>query len=231
MASRTLGPFPKSIRWKQMVGDVARADRLLDVLLDEYESLIGNEAAIKAVTFLVALVVCSRSPDVAGAMRSNYGIELHDSNMEGAIDRFIPEDGPLKRALLETVRIVAEQPGEILFEMDPWRVWREYDGRAFCDLARLFFCNVNEEYYSSLLDHPDIPTFAWEMSIITRAFSARWFNACVRTQVPELGSIAWYFGHCVGKLQLELEREKSGWAEPQGNPWRRRRKNPNAKLF
>ena len=231
MASRTLGPFPKSIHWPELVGDISRADRLIDVLLEEYEDLIGNDAAIRAVTFPVALVVCTRDRDVSESMRRNYGIELKDADLKPAIEKFIPEDRPAKRALFETLKRVEEQPGQMLFENDPWRKWREYDGRAFCDLARLFFCNLNEQYFGALVEHGEIPRFAWEMSFITRTFSARWFNACARNQIPEEGSIAWYFGHCIGKLQLELEREKSDWVEPEGNPWRRRRKNPNARLL
>src|SRR5205823_6025038 len=99
----------------------------------------------------------------------------------------------------------------------------KFDGSGFCDLARRFFANLNYvcfvdalSYEALVVDRHIIGRFAWEMSLITRAFSARWFNACARYQTPELGSIRWYLGHCMGKLDLELARESAKWIEPVG---------------
>ncbi|HVL38293.1 MAG TPA: hypothetical protein VM328_02775, partial [Fimbriimonadaceae bacterium] len=98
---------------------------------------------------------------------------------------------------------------------------------AFCDLARFFFASLNELLFREALpsvDPEELRTMAWETSLITRSFSARWFKACAMGQPPEPGSIKWYLGHCLGKLDLELSRELSDWVEPTGNPWRRRKR-------
>ncbi len=236
MANRTLGPFPKSIRWRELVGNVVCADVVLDELLRQYEQLIDDDDALRACTLLVGLVVCSRVPDASDSLKINYGIELKDASKDSllfAADQTAQNNSLLRTALKATVLHILNLPNHVLFGLDTWKPWRAYDGRAFCDLARLFFCNVNEQYFARALSaHPDaLGTFAWEMSLITRTFSARWFNACARDQIPNVGSIRWYLGHCIGKLQLEVEREKSDWVEPTGNPWKRRRKNHNANLL
>jgi hypothetical protein len=91
----------------------------------------------------------------------------------------------------------------------------------------LFFANLNEQLFRTAIPpSAELTRFAHEAAIITRSFSARWFNACARYQVPESGSIKWYLGHCLGKVDLELSRELSDWVEPTGNPWRRKRPVP-----
>src|SRR5437588_1174400 len=196
MASRSLGPFPKSLHWRDLAGD--KSEETLDILIAQYESLTEDDNALKATTFLVALVVCSRAADVAAALKAQYEITLQGepdiANLRTAIETFIPEDHLVKRALIETVQRITEQPGENLFDKDPWKRWRAYDGSAFCDLARLFFCNVNEQYFTAILDSPspareqralqsnspspalgeerglggEVQTAAWEFSYITR---------------------------------------------------------------
>ena len=136
-------------------------------------------------------------------------------------------DHPAKRALQTTLTQFQERHEEAsakLFEVDEWAVWRSADGAAFCDLAMLFFAKLNEQLFESMLPaSPELSRLSQECAVITRSFSARWFNACARYQVPEHGSIKWYLGHCLGKIDLELSREQSDWVEPAGNPWRRKK--------
>jgi hypothetical protein len=102
-------------------------------------------------------------------------------------------------------------------------VWRDFDGPEFCNLAHRFFGGLNAELLAEeSITGEDAVRFASEMAVINRSFSARWFNACARKQIPERGSIRWYLGHCLGKLDLEFSRELSTWQEPAGNPWRRK---------
>lgn len=186
---------------------------------------------MKAAIFLVALPVCSRYEDPCFALKELYGIVLEGepnlSTLSNAIERFIPEDSPAKTACVRTLEIWLEQgkSKDRLFAPDPWAIWRAADGSAFCDLGREFFTQLNRLYFSAALGlevgDPHVDKFSEEMSLITRTFSARWFNACACAEAPEVGSIRWYLGHCLGKLDLELSREMSGWVE-EPRLWRSR---------
>lgn len=240
MASKSLGPFPKSLHWRQILDvDAQEADASIMRLISEYQGLVMDESALHAITFLVAMVVCSREKSPHQCLSERYGIRVEGppvhERLVQAINDYIVEDCPAKSAAQTTLVELAARPPESLFEeSDPSKVWREYDGSSFCDLAKLFFSKLNEQYFAAeapAANKADVKRFAWEMSLITRSFSARWFNACARYEMPELGSIRWYLGHCLGKIELELERELSTWVEPTGNPWRRKRKNHNAKLL
>jgi hypothetical protein len=234
---KTLGPFPKTVRWHEIVARSlpparqpearAIADDLLTQLQALYEGLTKDEAAIRVTTFLVALPVSTRSQDPVEDLYKSFNITVEDpSNLESALEAFVPVDCLVRRAAVDTIRQFSKGGEDALFATDPWARWREADGSAFCDLARLFFTNLNRHYFAEVLgEQPEeLDLFAHEMSLITRSFSARWFNACARYQTPEQGSITWYLRHCLGKLDLELDREHSDWVEPTGNPWRRKKK-------
>lgn len=208
-------------------------DELLTQLQDTYDKLTKDPVAIGAITFLVALPVCTRSADPIRELAVTFGIEVSDpDDIEFALNKCLPADSLSKRALADTIAQYAGTSEAVLFQTDPWVRWREADGSAFCDLARLFFTNLNRHYFAEVLQAwpKELDLFAHEMSLITRSFSARWFNACARYQTPEPGSIVWYLGHCLGKLDLELAREHSNWVEPNGNPWKRKKRKPEAVL-
>lgn len=234
MAGSTLGPFPKTVRWAALCAERGEShDQLLEELRSEYEVMARDEAALRATTFMVSLAVCTRFPRPLASMRELYGIQTSGSGQSAAdlveALRLFAGDGEAARAASATIiqhaAIHAEKAR--LFDLDPWAVWRAADGPGFCDLARLYFANLNETVFSRKLGiepgNVHVRQFAHETSLITRAFSARWFNACAREEPPELGSIRWYLGHCLGKLDLELERERSDWVEPKGKRWSRRR--------
>ena len=215
-------------------------DRLLEGLQKEYARYANDPIAVRAIAFLVALPVCSRSESPSKLLHEWFSISLYGTDEEdifAAINASLPVDHPFKTALIRTINFTLNTATSenSLFQPDPWQVWRSFDGSPFCDLARRFFTELNAICFSRRLsgarlrvDGRVIRRFAHEMSVITRAFSARWFNACARYQIPEMGSIQWYLGHCLGKLDLELCREASNWVEPSGNPWRRRRVAPPA---
>src|SRR2546423_13738835 len=110
MASRSLGPFPKTLHWRDLAGD--KTDETLDILIAQYESLTEDDNALKATIFLVALVVCSREADVPAALKNRYAITLQGepniANLKIAIEAFIPEDHLVKRALIETAQGITE---------------------------------------------------------------------------------------------------------------------------
>lgn len=245
MASKSLGPFPKTVRWREIVmrsgGDLELAESLLSRLTLLYESFVRDEVAIACVSFLVALPICTREDKALKALRDTFGIVVAGPSAEQlatALNVVVPRVHTVKIATLRTLeQIFEDDQGGSLFAGDPWEKWRTFDGSGFCDLARRFFANLNYVCFLEVLasagltvDSAQVERFAWEMSVITRAFSARWFNACARYEVPEPGSIKWYFGHCMGKLDLELCREATDWVEPTGNPWRRKRQ-PSTAIF
>lgn len=247
MASRSLGPFPKSYNWLPLLAasgvSTLVADKLLEQLQAEYETLTHDPDALRAITFLVALPIATRSGDAVATLEREFGIMTEDfttAKLLKALDRHIPWECLPKSAAGNTICGIACQSSlnPTLFQSDPKSVWREHDGPAFCDLAREYFSNLNLLYFSHILasanidiDRQTLRTFAEEMAYITRTFSARWFNACARYRIPETGSIHWYLGHCLGKLDLEISREKSDWIEPAGNPWRRRKLLPDPALY
>jgi hypothetical protein len=108
---------------------------------------------------------------------------------------------------------------------------RRFDRAGFCDLGRYFFAALLESELTKLLSENDLlvahellEQHAWEMSKITQSFSARWFQKCAVDNAPDAGSIRWYIGHCLGKLDMELERELTTHIEPLPNPFKRRKK-------
>jgi len=198
--------------------------------------LAQDEGALRAITFLVALVVCTRPENPWSELHSSYNITIDgmasEEDVVQALGVYQPQDHPATRAAKRTILRIYEKDRKsgTLFDIDPWRIWRAFDNTSFCDLARLFYSHLNSECFAAMLndcsidfEFDDLAQFAWESSLITRSFSARWFNACARSELPEAGSIHWYLGHCLGKVELELARETSDWQEPLGNPWRRRR--------
>jgi len=232
----TLGPFPKTLRWREIVerflaprDSIRVSDKLLNELRSSYEELALDQSAIKSMIFLVALPVCSRFDNPLIALFDYYGIELKEEpnlqSLSGALDRFVPEDTPAKIACKRTIEVWLGQfkSGKRLFDPGTWAPWRLVDGSAFCDIGREFFTQLNRIYFAKSLrvSGPEVDVFAEEMSLITRTFSARWFNACVRKQIPDMGSIRWYLAHCLGKLDLELSRELSDWIE-EPRVWRSR---------
>jgi hypothetical protein len=226
MASKSLGPFPKTLRWREIVHrsfphlsaseGTELSDKLLQHLKDEYRRLTESEEAIDAIVAYVSLPINTRATEAAS---------LPDSHG--------PEPAPTKAAHTAAQVWLERHKGDELFPVDAAAAWRQADGSDFCDFARIFFTELNAICMSELLPKADplaIHRFAEECSLITRSFSARWFNACARYETPARGSIKWYFGHCLGKLDLELSREMSDWIEPTGNPWKRRRKPPEPAL-
>src|SRR5688572_28837717 len=212
----TLGPFPKTLRWRELAerflapGDTeVEADKLLVALKEAYERLVLDDAAVKAAVFLAALPVCSRFEDNRDALWKLYGIKLSGAptlaTLTEALEKFIPEPSISKTACAVTLKVWLERgkSKDRLFAPDPWAIWRAADGSAFCDLGREFFTQLNRLHFSEALrlevGNVHVDRFSVEMSLITRTFSARWFNACARVQVPEAGSIRWYLGHCLGK--------------------------------
>lgn len=222
----TLGPFPKTVRWSGLAarfvgpGD-ATADRMLLELKAIYEKLAVDSSTIRAATFLTSLPICSRFGDPNSALKKHYKIDLPKDpdldQLEKSLDKFIVKASYAKTACLHAIEgwLQRSKAPERLFAPDPWAPWRAADGSAFSDLGREFFTHLNRIYFSEALGtaDPAVDLFAEEMSLITRTFLARWFNACARNQIPELGSIQWYLGHCLGKLDLELSRELSNWVE------------------
>ncbi|HSI12729.1 MAG: hypothetical protein ACAH95_01515 [Fimbriimonas sp.] len=231
MASKSLGPFPKTYRFPDLVG--GPADHVVHGLIGAYEGLTKDPQAVRAITFLVALVICSRAKDPVREMAERYGIEDVGTGLKGQLHRYAEEAHPAVRAAELTIRQVHQQvDSAALFEPDVWCPWRNFDGSAFCDLALLYFSNLNAQMFEEAgLGAQAVATAAKEFAIITRSFSARWFNACARYEAPAEGSIRWYLGHCLGKIDLELNRELSDWVEPEGNPWKRKRPNHNRSLL
>lgn len=191
-----------------------------------------SDTALWGIRFLTSLIFSTREPDPARRLRSGIGVALPDDPSPQDLIGGLKAKGSPSAVAAEQVILEVTQNAEegLLFPVSGWAAWRAYDGPAFCDLARSYFSKflnllLAEEFRRAGVDADEeaLRRFAHEASIITRAFSARWFNACARVSTPDLGSVRWYFGHCVGKLDLELERELSDWIEPDGNPWKRRR--------
>jgi hypothetical protein len=211
------------------------AETLLQKLRISYGGFGRDDGARKVVQFLVALVVASRSKAPLRTISSLVGIQISSGDPGGLIKslyQLVPSDHVFRQAAVMTLPAIENRTRErsSLFNKNCWQMWRDYDGSNFCDLARLFYSHLNEVTFSAILaeaglrmDDVVVERFSREMSVITRAFSARWFNACARYQTPEPGSIDWYLAHCLGKLDLELERETKDWNEPIGRPWRRKR--------
>jgi hypothetical protein len=228
VAKGTLGPFPKTRRWREIVASAqpsashAQIEMLSDLLLcrlkSELEKLEKDPAAIRALLFWVVLPIATRAADPIHELRQTYGIELTGPTapeLADALDRFVGVESPTKSATKETITEI--HPDDALLSRNGWDRWRRFDGPDFCNLAYRFFTNLSIQLYANALPEASpeaIETFAKESAIITRAFSARWFNACAREETPGQGSVRWYWGHCLGKLDLEASREMSDWVEP-----------------
>lgn len=108
-------------------------------------------------------------------------------------------------------------------EEDEWERWRYFDGSAFCEIAGVFFgCLLAEVLLEQCPDFR-VRRLGSELSRITVSFSARWFNKCAVGRNPERGSVRWYLRHCLGKLDMELERELSTHVEAPRTSSRRQR--------
>lgn len=109
----------------------------------------------------------------------------------------------------------------------PWRVFDS--GSTFTEVARVFFSILIEEQLIALVDeglhvrHELLRAFAWDLTQITVAFTARWFSKCVRDRNPSANVVRWYLRHCAGKLDMELERE----LDPSAYLYRKQRAEPS----
>ena len=224
----TLGPFPKTRRWREWFSkgsDGANpSDASLIRLKTVFASMVDDQPTMKCVILWAGLPLVTREEDPAGAFARRFLLDVRGpSDLLAALDRWIPGEHAAKAATAATISEFAADADGLLPSTD-WDVWREFDGPEFCNLAMRFFANLNREVFSLELPHlpaDQIETMAREMALITRAFSARWFNACARLEIPSRNNIHWYLGHCLGKIDLELSREMSHWEEQP-----RKRKGP-----
>ncbi|AIE84749.1 hypothetical protein [Fimbriimonas ginsengisoli] len=240
--SSSLGPFPKTHRWGEIVQqvldrpDAELSDRILGNVRKRLAGLTTEESATDVVSFFAALPIVTRSADPPDALQTSFGIRYRGSLRETLV-AVTAADGALRRASLSAFDSFTSGPRfrQARIGGDEWTVWRELDGSAFCELGRTFYAHLCEElltyYLQAALPSAEIPRetlkrHAWELSRITQAFSARWFNACALDATPPRSNIRWYHGHCVGKLDMELERELSTHVEPLPNPFRRKKVEP-----
>lgn len=229
MARGSLGPFPKTKHLSQILAEAKltsgpddvsqRTEFHLTNLRDQLEADIADALALAGIRFLTALVFCTRFDDPAAQLKADLNIQVAEEpqaqDLVDALTSKVPRNSSVEAAIEVIREVMASPTVPSLFDHNPWDAWRKFDGPDFCDLARNYF----SKYLRNLLLHEipadelDLARFAHEASIITRMFSIRWFNACARAEVPDLGSVRWYFRHCLGKLDLELERETADWDE------------------
>jgi hypothetical protein len=230
----SLGPFPKTHRWSEIVqrgfGTPESADRLISDIRSAIAKLIDDEQTITATLFFVALPVATRYPNPREPLARLFGIR-YSGSLLSTLEDLLPTDGPVRRAAIETLDRFTTSPrfSQSSLAADPWLPWRELDGSAFCELGRLWFACLAEQFllhHTEGLDEELIHRHAWELSQITQSFSARWFNKCAVGQIPDRGGVRWYLGHCLGKVDMELERELSTHVEPLPNPFRRKKVEP-----
>lgn len=222
MRKGTLGPFPKTRRWRDIVaatystGTEEQGTLLSDLLLSRAKARLETYAedpmALRAVVFWAMLPISTRSEDPVRVWQGLEGPSLVE--VRRALDELIPTEHPVKASVSATLDSLP--PDTTLFESDPWDRWRTFDGLEFCNLAQRFYANLMFGLLQEIAPDADLEaleTHSRESAVITRAFSARWFNACARRETPDQNSIGWYFRHCLGKLDLELSREMSSWVE------------------
>jgi hypothetical protein len=211
-------------------GETGESDALINFLVAALNQYANDPRALTATLFWVSPPIASRSADPEQALRESFGIKVDGpEDLVDGLRRTIPEAHPFKAAAERTLSEVAGN-ADGLFIASDWKVWREFDGPEFCNLAYQFFTNLCFQLFVEVLPNLEgdlLQTMSREMAVITRAFSARWFNACARFETPGVNNVRWYLGHCLGKLELELERETSGWVEP---PRRRRNEIPHPTL-
>ncbi len=224
MARGSLGPFPKTRRWSDLVAEAhAGADQvnvreLSDLSIANRLAVLlrlgRDPIAVDATIAWAALPLVTRTENPSEAFDSRYQLEINE-DLEKSILSLGPADHPVVSAAAKTViQIAGAEDG--LIPTNHWEVWRSFDGPDFCNLAHRFYSNLNWEllrpiFSQASADH--VERLAREMAIITRAFSARWFNACARFEIPSRNNVRWYLGHCLGKLELEYSRELSTWTE------------------
>jgi hypothetical protein len=223
----TLGPFPKTRPLRAFFDDPDVADAAIQRLRREYVQLSEDTAALDCVVLWAALPIVTRFDDPAHHLWTRYGWRVADhSALAAALDQATSAPSVVRESAKLTVMQVATQNEGVIARRD-WLVWRKFDGSDFCLLGNRFFANLNYLVFSRDLANArdeEVRRLAQEMSFITRTFSARWFNACARYETPSRGSIGWYFRHCMGKLDLELSRELTGYVE-EPRP-RRKRQEP-----
>jgi len=223
----TLGPFPKTRPLRAFFDDPDAAASVIQRLRKEYAQMSEDPTALDCVTLWAALPIVTRFENPAERLQALYGWRVGDhSGLACALDQAIAAPLVVREAAKLTILQVAAENEGVIPRRD-WLVWRQFDGSDFCLLGNRFFANLNYFVFSrDLLDARDeeVRRLAQEMSFITRTFSARWFNACARNEIPSRGSIGWYFRHCMGKLDLELSRELTGYVE-EPRP-RRKRQDP-----
>lgn len=241
MARGSLGPFPKTLRFRQILYPgfeltstsalEQEADRLIELARQALRTASQDPNALYGIRLIVGLIVSSRFPNPDRFMKSHYGIQIDPRPTPSSLGKVLAEDESVSRvAARKAIDAATKNRVDPLFESDPWLTWRGFDGSPFCDLARSFYGFFLDETLDHtlrsggcLVDRNHLARFCFEASIITRSFSARWFNACARFEVPDAGSIRWFQSHCLGKLDIELERELSTWVEAAGASRRRRR--------
>src|SRR4051812_15339513 len=123
MASRSLGPFPKTLRWHEIVGP-SRSDDSLCSALALLQKLEDDPDALKSVTFLVALVVCTRNTNPQQNLSECFGITLEAypnlANLVGALHRYIPNPHLARTAAELTMTQLCSGEEDRLFDTDPW---------------------------------------------------------------------------------------------------------------
>jgi len=189
---------------------------------------------VEALAFFVALPVATRSSNPIDELARRFSIAYKGSLLE-TLEEWLPDNGVVRSSALATLAKFGGPSDRPLIVSYDWLRWRSLDGSPFCELARYFYACLLEEIFaqeignvceSAASSHRLFARHAWDLTRITQAFSARWYNACVSNQIPSQNCIRWYNGHCAGKLDMELERELSTHVEPPPRPSSRRKKEP-----
>ena len=170
------GFLPHTKQWNAIVDQLssfdnneatvtAIADRTLNAVRKEYESLQYDESVIKAVEYLANIVVSSRQENQIGFLQEN-GFTVDDNlslfaltacaqNLIQTADGSLETNKLARDAAVQAVMDYYEKHSSnqlSLFENDNNPFKERGSGREFCELARYFFASFTEKQIRYYID-------------------------------------------------------------------------------
>ena len=260
MGHERLGILPKTKKWNAIVEQISNFENntiqskeiiesTLSNIQNQLSKLLNDKSIVESFKLLVLLSYSFHSEEYKNQVFETYNINISNNInltdlskiLNGYLeDKYISLEyhNFAKNALLNSIFQWYNDnniKNYSLFEDNEQNdiVWKNAGkGSGFCELSRLYFSNLTENYLNYFLERAasanienisirekfnfeikkhieEISKYAFESSKITQSFAAGWFNKNIKKAIPSTQSIKSFLDYALKKMREEFRREKS----------------------
>ncbi len=260
MGHERIGILPKTKKWNAIVEQISNfgnnsiqateiIENTLSNIQNQLSKLLNDKSIFESFKLLVLLSYSFHSDEYKNQILETYNINFNNNinltDLSKILNNYLENKyisleyhNFAKNALLNTIFKWYEDnniKNYSLFEDNNQNesVWRNAgEGSGFCELSRLYFSNLTENYLKYFLERAasanienistrekfnseikkhidEISKYAFETSKITQSFAAGWFNKNIKKTLPSTQGIKAFLNFAFKKMREEFRREKS----------------------